>query len=58
MKACNVVNLLVVVRCVTLTSNVYGQASNAMPMASSPAVSSGRHASGQATGSRCTQGVI
>jgi osmotically-inducible protein OsmY len=42
MKACNVVNLLVVVGCVTLTSNVYAQASNAMPMASSPAASSGK----------------
>jgi hyperosmotically inducible periplasmic protein len=35
MKRCNVVNLLVVVGCVMLTSNVYAQASNAMPMASS-----------------------
>jgi hyperosmotically inducible periplasmic protein len=42
MKACNVVNLLVVAGCVTLTSNVYAQASNAMPMASSPAASSGK----------------
>ncbi|HEX3635691.1 MAG TPA: BON domain-containing protein [Paraburkholderia sp.] len=40
MKACNVVNLLVVAGCVPLTSNVYAQASNAMPMASSPAASS------------------
>jgi hypothetical protein len=36
MKACNVVNLLAVVGCVTLTSNVYAQASSALPMASSP----------------------
>ncbi|SAL85469.1 hypothetical protein AWB67_06951 [Caballeronia terrestris] len=42
MKACNVVNLLVVAGCVTLTSNVYAQASNAMPTASSPAASSGK----------------
>ncbi|MBC8742924.1 BON domain-containing protein [Paraburkholderia sp. UCT31] len=42
MKAWNVVNLLVVVGCVTLTSNVYAQASNAMPMGSSPAASSGK----------------
>ena len=32
MKTCNAVNLLVVVGCVTLTSNVYAQASNAMPV--------------------------
>jgi hyperosmotically inducible protein len=42
MKACNVVNLLIVAGCVTLTSNVYAQTSNAMPMASSPAASSGK----------------
>jgi osmotically-inducible protein OsmY len=42
MNARYVVNLLVVVGCVTLTSNVYAQASNAMPMASSPAASSGK----------------
>jgi hyperosmotically inducible periplasmic protein len=42
MKACNVVNLLVVAGCVMVTSNVYAQASNAMPMASSPAASSGK----------------
>jgi osmotically-inducible protein OsmY len=42
MKACNVVSLIVVVGGVTLTSNVYAQASNAMPMASSPAASSGK----------------
>lgn len=42
MKARNVVKLLVVLGCVTLTSNVYAQASNAMPMASSPTASSGK----------------
>lgn len=42
MKARYVVNLLVVMGCVTLTSNVYAQASNAMPMASSPGASSGK----------------
>ncbi|MFL9961441.1 BON domain-containing protein [Paraburkholderia sediminicola] len=42
MKACSVMNLLVVVGCATLASNVYAQASNAMPMASSPAASSGK----------------
>jgi osmotically-inducible protein OsmY len=42
MKACNVVSLIVVVGGVTLASNVYAQASNAMPMASSPAASSGK----------------
>jgi osmotically-inducible protein OsmY len=42
MKARNIVNLLVVLGCVTLTSNVYAQASNAMPMASSPAAGSGK----------------
>jgi hyperosmotically inducible periplasmic protein len=42
MKACNVVSLIVVAGCVTLASNVYAQASNAMPMASSPAASPGK----------------
>ncbi|WP_168788752.1 BON domain-containing protein [Paraburkholderia aromaticivorans] len=42
MKACNLVNLLVVVGCVTLMSNVYAQASDAMPTASNPAASSGK----------------
>lgn len=42
MKAWNVANLLVVAGCVTLTSNVYAQASNTMPMGSGPAASSGK----------------
>jgi osmotically-inducible protein OsmY len=42
MKVCNVVNLLAVVGCVTLTSNVYAQVSDAMPIASSPAAGSGK----------------
>ncbi|SIT35609.1 Transport-associated protein [Paraburkholderia ribeironis] len=42
MKACNVVSLIVLVGCVTLTSNVYAQATDTMPMASSPAASSGK----------------
>jgi osmotically-inducible protein OsmY len=42
MKACNAVKLLVVVGCVTLTSNVYAQASDAVPMTSSPAAESGK----------------
>jgi hypothetical protein len=41
MKAYNVVNLLAVVGCVTLTSNVYAQASSALPMASSPGAKRG-----------------
>jgi hyperosmotically inducible periplasmic protein len=42
MKAFNVASLLIVVGCVTLTPNVYAQAANAMPMASSAAASSGK----------------
>ena len=42
MKTCNAVNLLVVVGCVTLTSNVYAQSSNVMPMTSSPTASSAK----------------
>jgi osmotically-inducible protein OsmY len=42
MKACNVLSLIVVVGGVTLTSNVYAQASDAMPMASRPAAGSGK----------------
>lgn len=42
MKACNVATLLVVVGCVTLTSNVYAQTSVAIPMPSSPAAPSDR----------------
>src|SRR5437868_7071378 len=42
MKACNVVKLLLVAGCVTLTWNVYAQASNAMPATSSPAAPSGK----------------
>jgi hyperosmotically inducible protein len=42
MKTRNVLNLLVAAGCVALTSNVYAQASNAMPMAQSPAASSGK----------------
>lgn len=42
MKACNVINLLIVAGCVTLAGNVHAQASNAMPTTSSPVASSGR----------------
>jgi osmotically-inducible protein OsmY len=42
MKACNIVSLLIVMECVTLTSNVFAQATNAMPMTSSPAASSSK----------------
>jgi hyperosmotically inducible protein len=42
MKACNVVNALVLAACVMPTSNAYAQASNAMPTASSSATSSGK----------------
>lgn len=42
MKASNLVSLIVVTGCVTLTSNVHAQASNPMPMASSRAASSGK----------------
>ncbi|TDY19891.1 hypothetical protein B0G81_0012 [Paraburkholderia sp. BL6665CI2N2] len=42
MKACNVANLLAVVGCVTLTSNGYAQAIDAMAIASTPAVTSGK----------------
>jgi osmotically-inducible protein OsmY len=41
-KACNVINLLVVAQCVALAGNAYAQASGAMPLASSPVASSSR----------------
>jgi hyperosmotically inducible periplasmic protein len=40
MKAFDVASLLVVMGCMTLTPNVYAQATTAMPMAASPAASS------------------